>query len=253
MGPAAKLSALLLMFVLLLAANGCGGGNDETTATAAQGGSTPAARGEGRSGEAGEGEAAAKDTPPVGPEAEEAPAQGPRREARERAAYEHKRYGDPSPQSESFEKYSHLPDTSSATRGLHLAEFGDEADSDSRQAVSSVVSSYLAAIEGGNWERACASLSAGLQSQILAGTGNPSSCGEALHTAVSAFNEATGRKSISAPEGVASLRIETGGRAGEGAGFALLHGDDGSDYWLAVRREGGEWRLISLVPQLFTG
>ena len=235
--------ALALLAVLALGLGGCGGGGDETT-TEGRGGSTQArtGQGEGPGGEAGGVQAAAKDPAPAHPVAEENRAQERRREARERAAYEHKRYGDPSKQSESFEKYSHQ-----AGPHLHLAEFGAEADSEGRQEVSSIVSSYLAAIAAGHWERACESLAASLESLIP--TNDPSSCGGALQSAVSAFERAAGRESISAPEGVASLRIQTGGRAGEGTGFALFHGSDGKDYWLAVKREGGEWRLISVVPQ----
>lgn len=137
---------------------------------------------------------------------------------------------------------------------MHLAEFGDEADGDSHQEVSSLVSSYLAAIKAKEWRHACESLAAGLVSQIFpanAAKGASPSCGESLQSAISAFGGDAGRRDISASEGVSSLRIETGGRAGEGAGFALFHGSDGKDYWLAVRREGGEWKLISIAPQPF--
>jgi hypothetical protein len=34
---------------------------------------------------------------------------------------------------------------------------------------------------------------------------------------------------------------------------AFFHGDDGDDYWSMVRREGGTWKVTSIVPQPFYG
>lgn len=163
-----------------------------------------------------------------------------RRDARRREAYERKRYGAPSPQSAPFAKYS-----GPASEGkLHLAEFGEEADGGERAAVGAAIAAYLAAAKAGEWASACRYLAAASQAQ-------GASCPKQLATAFSPSGGLDRDELPSAPEGVASLRIETGGRAGEGAGFALFHGGDGSDYWVAVKREDGDWRLLSVTPQPF--
>lgn len=163
----------------------------------------------------------------------------PKSEAAERAAYEKARYGSPSPQSAPFGKYS-------GKAKLHLAEFGAEASSGERAGAQRAIEAYLQATWQGESEKACSYLSATVRGEIaqLSKASKGSSCGEILQTLADA-PKSPGLASA----GIASLRIERGGRAGEGAGFALFHGSDGVDYWMAMKREDRDWKVISTAPQ----
>jgi hypothetical protein len=173
-------------------------------------------------------------------------------EARERVAYEKARYGSPSKQSAPFARYSGKSVKGQAK--LHLAEFGNEADGGDRAEVEEVLTAYLAAVGAREWEAACSYLTGEDQTQLPQSTsGGPDSgsCGQQLPRAVESFSGSGQSKLTTAPQGISSLRIKTGGLSGEGAGFALFHGGDGNDYWMAVKREGGEWKILSTTPQQF--
>ncbi|HWI96825.1 MAG TPA: hypothetical protein VNS60_12230 [Solirubrobacterales bacterium] len=83
--------------------------------------------------------------------------------------------------------------------------------------------------------------------------GSVEGCGEALEPwSKSPLGSSGGDGSpIYAPEGISSLRIQKGGSSGDGAGFALFHGSDGTDRWLAMKVEDGKWKLLSASPQPF--
>jgi hypothetical protein len=178
------------------------------------------------------------------------PAAQAKREARKRNAYERRRYGGPSAQSAPFAKYS----GPSSEGQLHLAEFGSEAEAAQRAEAAAAVTVYLAAAGAERWGEACGYLSAEARAQLQAMPGgDDESCAEQLPAVIDFLRQPGQAEAVMAPQGIASLRIETGGRFGEGVGFVLFHGNDGGDYWLAMRREGGQWRLLSVIPQPFTG
>jgi hypothetical protein len=163
--------------------------------------------------------------------------------ASERAAFERTHFGRPSPSSAPFSKYS-----GKGQARLHLAEFGSEADGAVRNQVEAVVDSYLLAVKESDWAKGCGYLMAEVRAQIerppdkleqAAGRG----CAEALHLTVKLSSR--GKTPAYAPAGIASLRIEGG------AGFALFHGSDGDDHWVAVKRDAGEWKVLSTTPQPF--
>jgi hypothetical protein len=155
--------------------------------------------------------------------------------------------GEVSSQSAEFQKYSQ--------RGkLHLAEFGDEAGSDSRREAEAVLVSYLEATGQEDWAKACAYLSPLATAQFEAAKQiSGQSCGKTLarFAKSSRRKEGNGDSPIYASRGIASLRIEEGGLAGAGAGFALFHGSDGKDHWMAMKVEDGAWKIISALPQPF--
>jgi hypothetical protein len=128
-----------------------------------------------------------------------------------------------------------------------LAEFGAEAGKGERAEVEAVVVAYLGAVVAADWDRACAYLTSETRAQSSQYGGER--CGRGLRAAVDALARSGSEPVL--PLGVASLRIERGGRAGGGAGFALFHTSDRGDRWMAVKREGGEWKVLSVVPQPF--
>lgn len=174
-----------------------------------------------------------------------------KREAAARTAYEKRRYGSPSPQSAPFSKYSGQS-SGQGQPALHLAEFGKEAAQGRRMEVQGVIEEYLEASGAGEWEKACAHLAADVKAQaegLARQQGKEGGCAPALAMIVKTFGEVSGAGLPQVSQGIASLRIDEGGRAGEGAGFALFHGSDGADHWMAVKREGGAWRVLSVAPQ----
>ncbi|HEX5762862.1 MAG TPA: hypothetical protein VFY04_07060 [Solirubrobacterales bacterium] len=154
-----------------------------------------------------------------------------------------------SPRSAPFERYS-----GKGPGELALARFGAEAGEEDRLAAQAQVAAYLRALAERRFEAACGYLGQSPRAQIAEvirkskRTPRPS-CGEVLVALVAAAKAR--RPSPVAGRPIASLRVKEGGAAGEGAGFALFHGADGKDYWLAVKREGGGWRVLSSAPQEF--
>jgi hypothetical protein len=208
------LAAFVLLLVIGSGLLACGSADDSTSSTSGSSASSPAATGD-----------------------------IPTRVGSERAAFERTRFGRPSPSSAPFSKYS-----GKGQARLHLAEFGSEADSSAHDQAEAVVDSYLLAVKEGDWAEACGYLMAEVRAQIerpadeseqAAGRG----CAEALPLTVKLSSR--GKIPAYAPVGIASLRIESG------AGFALFHGSDGDDHWVAVKRDAGEWKVLSTTPQPF--
>jgi hypothetical protein len=156
--------------------------------------------------------------------------------------------GTVSARSKSFQKYS-----GKGAAKLHLAEFGTEASPEDRIEAQSVVDAFLQATGKGEWSRACGYLSGGLMSQFdeiarrSKGTPKPS-CGEILQALAQPSGAQSGKPQVYAPQGLASLRI----KEGPGGGFALFRGSDGEDHWMAMKREAGEWGVLSITPQPFS-
>lgn len=232
--PCLAVVAAVAMLPLLIGVVGCGGGDateSGTTATSppdrpAETAESPAPGAESPADEKGEGDG--KGT------------------AQKRKEYEDKRYGSPSPQSAPFAKYSER-----AGPKLHLAEFGSEAEAGDREQAEEAVVAYLGYVAAGKWDAACPYLQEGAFSEVQKATGNSAvDCGTALRAAIEMLEESGGGP-IAVPTAISSLRIETGERAGEGAGFVLFHTPGGADRWIAVRKEGGEWKMISIAPQPF--
>lgn len=186
----------------------------------------------------------------------DSPVQRKRQVARERAAYEKKRYGNPSKQSAPF--------VAAARQGQlkHLPEFGQEASSGQRDQAQATLAAYLAAVAAKEWQRACGYLLPYYVSTLeaaraggSAGSSGDGGCEEALQALAEEAAKQPGPKfPDSANPHVSSLRIEaySPDRAKEfgveEAGFALLHGSDGNDYYATLTREGGRWKVTVAVP-----
>lgn len=154
------------------------------------------------------------------------------------------REGVVSPRSASFQKYS-----GKGAAQLRIAEFGVEASDEDRTQAEAAILAYLRAAGEGNWDAACAHVSATLRAQIdeiarrSAASAGRLGCGEILKV-LGGGAKAT---PVNAPDGISSLRV----KEGPGGGFALFHGGDGSDYWMTVKREQGDWKVLSAAPQRF--
>lgn len=135
---------------------------------------------------------------------------------------------------------------------LHIAEFGTEGSDSDRTEVEAAIDAYLPAIGAGRWQSACHYLSASLMSQIdqiAERSKRPvkPTCAEILQALVESANAQSGESLVTAPQGIASLRI----KEGPGGGFALFHGSDGKDHWMTVGRAGETWGVSSPTPEAF--
>jgi hypothetical protein len=132
----------------------------------------------------------------------------------------------------------------------HLPEFGDEASSSERGEAQETLQAYLRASGAGDWAKGCDYIAQSIELQVeqIAKQIEDQSCGGALQKL------ATISKSNFPDDtdvAVTSMRIKKGDAAGAGAGFALIHGSNGKDYWVAMKVEGAEWKLLTVVPQPF--
>ncbi|HEX3733557.1 MAG TPA: hypothetical protein VHU86_00235 [Solirubrobacterales bacterium] len=159
-----------------------------------------------------------------------------------RAEYEKARYGSPSSRSAPFARYS-----GKGQVHLHLAEFGAEADAGARSEAQTTITAYLANAQAGEWEAACAYLTKEVKAQLraTAGPDGPQGCPAQLRATVAGAEKTNQGSLVSTKGGIASLRVQ------QEAGFALFHGADGADYWMAMKVEDGAWKVLSAVPQSF--
>lgn len=130
-----------------------------------------------------------------------------------------------------------------------IQDFGDEADSSEREEASAALTAFLDARAKGDYAAQCDNLakaatepleelaarSPKVKSKGCAGTLEALTAGAPASTRVSPMTAA----------GVAALRIE-GDR-----GFALFHGSKGSDYFVPMAKEGGQWKVGAIGPSEF--
>lgn len=130
----------------------------------------------------------------------------------------------------------------------NLPTYGVEADAMQRERAQLVLTDYLDAAAMGEWGSACGYLAPEFLTQIrqlVGGAGKlPSGwCAEALPAYIAAAGRAPEELRDYAGVEVASLRVE-----GDAA-FALIHGDGGENLWMAMKGRGGDWKLLTPVPQ----
>ncbi len=249
-----SVAVLAAFLIVVFSFTACGGSDDSTTstsdATVGESGttsSTPEDQGESRSADDGtDGSEGQSDGTSNGQSDEANTGGGSAEEQKSRASRDLPKRGKVSTNSAPFQKYS-------AKGKLHLAEFGDEATSGDTGEAQATVTSYLQAYGGEEWDKACEYLLAEIKAQLQQLTNTSGGCAETLAAFAKSplAGEGGSGSPIYAPEGIASLRIQEGGRAGEGAGFALFHGSDGEDHWLAMKVQDGRWLILSTTPQPF--
>jgi hypothetical protein len=251
------LAAALTCAALLVA---CGGGGSDST-TSSTGGATEGGvasaegpggveTGGGNTTQSEDGEGSEGGTESGAGSGDSGSGSSPHGSAKSRAKLDLPKRGKVSQQSESFQQYS-------APGKLHLAEFGHEAEGESRGEADEVALGYLEAAAHEEWANACGYLMEQIKAELtqLFAKSDPSAkdCPEQLAQMSKSqlWRKASDGSPISAPEGISSIRIKEGGLARGGAGFALFHGSDGEDHWLAMKVEGGEWKVLSTSPQPF--
>jgi hypothetical protein len=125
-----------------------------------------------------------------------------------------------------------------------IVKFGQEADTAEREAASSVLEENLKAREAGDWAKQCTSLSAGAikkleQEAVRLKAGEK--CAESLEYGAEPQSATKAIRANTMTGPIAVLRVE-GNKA-----FALYHGTKGKDYAMQMEKEGGEWKVASLI------
>lgn len=124
-----------------------------------------------------------------------------------------------------------------------LAKSGEEAEAADREAASRVVEESLEARASRDWASQCSTLVAALIKQIeesnslSAATG----CAKALAAVAAPATPSALANTMTGP--IDALRVSGT------QGFAFWHGTGGKDYVIPLFKEGGEWKVGSLVAQ----
>jgi hypothetical protein len=129
-----------------------------------------------------------------------------------------------------------------------IQNYGEEADESEIEAVETALNGFLDARAEGNWAKSCSYLAkATLKPLETLSEKTPKLKGASCAKILAALESR-----VPAPEranplthGIASVRIK-GPR-----GFALFHGANGSDYFMLMTNEGGEWKVSALLPSEF--
>jgi hypothetical protein len=129
-----------------------------------------------------------------------------------------------------------------------IQDFGEEADDSETAAATAVLTGYLEARASGDWAAQCAGLSkTALEPLEQVVSRSPQfkdkGCAAVLKALLGAAPASTRANPLTGD--IASLRTE-GNR-----GFALFHGTGGSDYFVLMVKEDGEWRLGATAPSEF--
>jgi hypothetical protein len=124
-----------------------------------------------------------------------------------------------------------------------IQEFGEETDDAERAAAMVPIAGLYRALESGDWTAVCSTyLSAGNVEQIkLLAEKSPQLKGKDCATVLGGLNQSTGKGPDTPDGGIVSFRVE-----GD-TGFAIYWGIDGKGYAIALKSEGGEWKLIALA------
>jgi hypothetical protein len=133
----------------------------------------------------------------------------------------------------------------SAAPKRHIAVFGTAGTQTQIRAAQGPLVAYLAAYEAGNWAIACDHLVADVRAEIEAVAAQlpqmqGSGCAAALPVFLRQF----------LPKGKQEYETKrlSGLRYKREAGYAIFIGADGIEYWMPMRVEGGEWKVIAVTP-----
>ncbi len=124
-----------------------------------------------------------------------------------------------------------------------IQTYGVEAGAAERDAASTAVEAYMAARGARDWGAACRELTAAAYQPLEGALGPGSGCPATLAAVAKRLQPSAWDNTMTGP--IAALRRE------EDHGFALYHGSGGSDYFVQMSREGGDWKVAALEPTAF--
>lgn len=120
-----------------------------------------------------------------------------------------------------------------------IAEFGEEASADEREAANVVVVESLQARASGDFQTQCETLNAkGIEA--IPGAKGQGDCVTALTKFAEPLATTKHARKDTLSGSIAALRIKGN------QGYALYHGNDGNNYELPLEKEDGVWKLSSV-------
>ena len=129
-----------------------------------------------------------------------------------------------------------------------IQNYGEEAETSELEEAEKVIVSYLDARAKANWAKSCEYL-AKLATEPMEklAESSPTLKGKDCGSIIGAFSAQASKSALANPvvEGIASVRFK-GDR-----GFAMFHGPGGAKFFMPLVKEGGEWKVGSLVASEF--
>jgi hypothetical protein len=125
-----------------------------------------------------------------------------------------------------------------------LAKEGNEASAAEREAASKVLEENLEARAEGNWAGQCETLTVKV-TEGVEGTASKSKTKKGCTASLEALGKNAPKEILENPMTgpVAVLRVKGN------QGFAFFHGTGGKDYVMLMEKEGGSWKVGSLVAE----
>jgi hypothetical protein len=126
--------------------------------------------------------------------------------------------------------------------GPGIVNFGEEADQEEREAISAFLDEYFDARAAGEWAKQCASMTFEQSEEVRQTTVPSGNCAKGLRIQATPLAQTQAFRANPMTGPVDAFRVE-----GE-LGYALYRGKDGEDYVVAMKKEGGEWKVDDLIP-----
>lgn len=131
------------------------------------------------------------------------------------------------------------PPAKGFSKGAELASFGEEADETEREQASLLLEKNQASRGAGSFSAQCETLASSVVEELESDQGK--SCAAALAAEAKTASAKLMAHTLYLP--VEALRVE--GKVG----YALYHGEDGTEYAAKMEKENGEWKVAGLFNE----
>jgi hypothetical protein len=121
-----------------------------------------------------------------------------------------------------------------------IPKFGQEASEEEREAVNAIVVENLKARAAADFAAQCKTLGAKGMAEVP-GAKNQQTCAKALKKFAEPLSGTEKARENTLKGSIAALRVK-----GD-KGWALYHGNNGKDYALPLEKEGGTWKVSSVL------
>jgi hypothetical protein len=135
------------------------------------------------------------------------------------------------------------PNTELGNRpGPGVVNFGEEADDEEREAITALLEGYFNAQAAGEWAKQCALMTFEQSEEVRETTLPTGTCASGLRIQATPLAQTRGPRANPMTGPIDAFRV------GGELGYALYRGKDGEDYAVAMKKEGGKWKVDDLIP-----
>jgi hypothetical protein len=135
------------------------------------------------------------------------------------------------------------PNTELGNRpGPGVVNFGEEADDEEREAISTLLEEHFDARAAGEWAKQCASMTFEQSEEVRETTVPNANCAKGLRIQATPLAQTQAFRANPMTGPIDAFRVE-----GE-LGYALFRGKDGKQYVVAMKKENGKWKVDDLIP-----